>query len=134
MNHKPTVERGQGLVEYALVLVLVAVVVIVILAMMGTSTQQAFCQVAVRLGAEVPDDVCDVVTITQANYSSSDQRLLLKATYNGGAKNGVGLTASPGGAMTRNGKHYQIEFNLSSCPCTVTVTAGTGASDSVEVR
>ncbi|HLD93828.1 MAG TPA: Flp family type IVb pilin [Anaerolineales bacterium] len=35
-------EKGQGLVEYALILVLVAIVVIVVLALLGTSITNVF--------------------------------------------------------------------------------------------
>lgn len=38
-------EKGQGLVEYALILVLVAVVVIVILAVLGPAIGQVFSKV-----------------------------------------------------------------------------------------
>lgn len=37
-----TRQRGQGLVEYALILVLIAVVVIVVLSLMGRQIQNAF--------------------------------------------------------------------------------------------
>jgi pilus assembly protein Flp/PilA len=39
-------ERGQGLVEYALILVLIAIVVIAILLQLGPSVSQVYCQVA----------------------------------------------------------------------------------------
>jgi pilus assembly protein Flp/PilA len=38
-------EKGQGLVEYALILVLVAVVVIVVLAILGPSIGQVFSNI-----------------------------------------------------------------------------------------
>jgi pilus assembly protein Flp/PilA len=38
-------EKGQGLVEYALILVLVAIVVIVILALLGTAIGDVFQKV-----------------------------------------------------------------------------------------
>jgi len=38
-------EKGQGLVEYALILVLVAVVVIIILALLGTSIGYIFSNI-----------------------------------------------------------------------------------------
>jgi pilus assembly protein Flp/PilA len=38
-------EKGQGLVEYALILVLVAVVVIVILAILGPTIGKVFSQI-----------------------------------------------------------------------------------------
>ena len=39
-------EKGQGLVEYALILVLVAVVVIVVLALLGPQIANIFGQIA----------------------------------------------------------------------------------------
>jgi pilus assembly protein Flp/PilA len=42
-------ERGQGLVEYALILVLVAVVVIVILALLGPAIGNIFSNITRKL-------------------------------------------------------------------------------------
>ena len=42
-------EKGQGLVEYALILVLVAIVVIVILAIMGPSIGNIFSNIVAAL-------------------------------------------------------------------------------------
>lgn len=42
-------EKGQGLVEYALILVLVAVVVIVILALLGPAIGNVFSNVIVNI-------------------------------------------------------------------------------------
>lgn len=42
-------EKGQGLVEYALILVLVAVVVIVILALLGPSIGNIFSNVVTQI-------------------------------------------------------------------------------------
>jgi len=39
-------EKGQGLVEYALILVLVAIVVIAVLLLLGPAINQTFCRVA----------------------------------------------------------------------------------------
>lgn len=43
-------ERGQGMVEYALILVLIAVVVIVVLIVLGNQVQNVFCNVSGALG------------------------------------------------------------------------------------
>jgi len=43
-------EKGQGLVEYALILVLVSIVVIVIMGLMGTQISGIFSQVTSTLG------------------------------------------------------------------------------------
>ena len=44
-------ERGQGLVEYALILILVAIVVIVILSVVGAQTNNVFSNVSKGLGS-----------------------------------------------------------------------------------
>ena len=42
-------EKGQGLVEYALIIVLIAIVVIVILALLGTRVTNVFSRIASAL-------------------------------------------------------------------------------------
>jgi pilus assembly protein Flp/PilA len=46
----PSDERGQGMVEYALILVLIAVVVIVILTVVGNQVSNVFSNVSSGLG------------------------------------------------------------------------------------
>jgi len=43
-------ERGQGMVEYALILVLIAVVVIVVLIILGNQVANVFCNVSGGIG------------------------------------------------------------------------------------
>ena len=43
-------ERGQGLVEYALILVLVAIVVVTVLTTLGTRLQSTFTNITNALG------------------------------------------------------------------------------------
>jgi pilus assembly protein Flp/PilA len=45
------VQRGQGMVEYALILVLVSIVVIVILLTMGNQINNVFSNIVAALGA-----------------------------------------------------------------------------------
>jgi pilus assembly protein Flp/PilA len=45
-------EKGQGLVEYALILVLIAVVVIAILALLGGQVSAVFSQIYSALGGQ----------------------------------------------------------------------------------
>jgi pilus assembly protein Flp/PilA len=52
-----SLEMGQGLVEYALILVLVAVVVIVILGVAGQSIATVFCDVVIKLGSNAGEDI-----------------------------------------------------------------------------
>jgi pilus assembly protein Flp/PilA len=43
-------QRGQGMVEYALILVLIAVVVIAILMILGNQVQNVFCNISGAIG------------------------------------------------------------------------------------
>ena len=43
-------ERGQGMVEYALILVLIAVVVIAVLVILGNQVANVFCNIAGAIG------------------------------------------------------------------------------------
>ena len=47
----PNPERGQGMVEYALILVLIAVVVLIVLIILGNKVKNVFCNIASGLGA-----------------------------------------------------------------------------------
>lgn len=49
MLYQPHDERGQGLVEYALILVLVAIVVVVVLTVLGPQLGEMFSTVAENL-------------------------------------------------------------------------------------
>ena len=44
-------EKGQGMVEYALIIVLIAIVVIAVLTLLGGQIQSVFSRIAAALGA-----------------------------------------------------------------------------------
>jgi len=44
-------EKGQGMVEYALIIVLIAIVVIAVLTILGTQISTVFSRIASALGA-----------------------------------------------------------------------------------
>jgi pilus assembly protein Flp/PilA len=128
--------RGQGLVEYALVLTLVAIVVIAGLTLLGPNVSNVFSRVTAGLaisGAGGPGGAN--VAFTLSDYDPVRQEAHLHATVNGGYDPGITLTASPGGAMQGHSSHghYHILFGLAGCPCTVTVTSSAGGSASVTV-
>ncbi len=52
-------EKGQGLVEYALALILVAVVVIISLAFLGEGIQKQYCQIVYSLDENANAPLCD---------------------------------------------------------------------------
>ena len=68
-------EKGQGLVEYALLLVLIAVVVLGVLVLLGPQISTAYSRVVTALGGTVPHTytITSGPTIT-ANYSAGVDR------------------------------------------------------------
>ncbi len=125
-------EGGQGLVEYALILVLVSLVVIVVLSLLGPSIGNVFSNIVDDLNI-LGGGNNYVVAITLADYDTGLQTLHLDATSDGIYDPGVTLTASPGGVMVQAGAHYHLNYSLTGCPCTVTVTSSEGDSGTVTV-
>jgi len=54
-----TLRRGQGLVEYSLILVLVAVTVILITAVLGEDIRQVYCDIVYELDSDINAPLCD---------------------------------------------------------------------------
>jgi pilus assembly protein Flp/PilA len=123
--------RGQGLVEYALVLTLVSIVVIATLILLGPTVGNVFSQVSAALS--VTGTGSSIVAITRSDYDSDEGKLHLDATVDGDYSPTVTLTASPGGVLEERAGHYHRDIILSGCPCTVIVTSSTGGTASVTV-
>jgi len=96
-------EKGQGLVEYALLLVLVAVVVIGILALVGPQINAVFSRVITELGGTVPYtySITSGPTITAASSAgpSCTYRLTMsvRVTDGGTAVDGASVNATVSG-------------------------------------
>jgi len=124
-------DSGQGLVEYALLLLLVAIVLVAAVTVFGDQLGDTYCRINSALPWSTTGN-CDLA-ITRSDYDSGLQELHLHATVNGGYDPAVTVTAVPGGVMQAAVDHYHLRFNLSGCPCTVTVTSSSGGSASVTV-
>jgi len=88
LQNAPQVEKGQGLVEYALILVMVAVVVISILSIVGPSVGNIFSNIVdnldgVSVAASGPQngDICSY-------YSAANGRYQFRTYNNGWQENG----------------------------------------------
>jgi Flp pilus assembly pilin Flp len=68
-------ERGQGLVEYALILVLVGLVVIVSLVIFGDRLQKTYCQAVYSLDPNVDAPFCEALSVSCQVQTSSPFRL-----------------------------------------------------------
>jgi len=80
-------ERGQGLVEYALLLILVGVVVIAILVLFGDRVQKTYCQTVFSLDPNVEAPFCEALTVSCQVQTSSPFRLEAVVTDNVGDNN-----------------------------------------------
>lgn len=129
---KKNSEVGQGLVEYALILVLISLVVIVVLSLLGPNIGNVFSNIVDKLDV-IGGGTNYIVAITLADYDSGLQMLHLDATSDGVYDPAVTLTASPGGVMVQAGNHYHLNYSLTGCPCSVTVTSSEGDSAVVTV-
>ena len=59
-------ERGQGLVEYALVLVLVGIVVILGLAAFGTRVQKTYCTIIYSVDPNADAPLCEALEVSHS--------------------------------------------------------------------
>jgi pilus assembly protein Flp/PilA len=73
--HRQDIERGQGLVEYALILVLVAVAAVAVLAVLGPTVKEPFCKVVVQFDPNIStcDKVNDNVNDNVSNETSPEE-------------------------------------------------------------
>ena len=71
----PEKERGQSLMEYALVLVLVAVVIVAILTLFGETLQETYCRTVYTLqldsGGDLSSSCTKPIIVTQVNTVTS---------------------------------------------------------------
>lgn len=102
-------ERGQGLVEYALILVLVAIVVIAILLLMGPEVSQVYCRVANSLQPG-SCGALKTVTAVRTGFGHGDDVVVFMTV-----KQSTSVTVSD----SQSGKSATTSCNGS---CTVTIT------------
>ena len=62
-------QKGQGLVEYALILVLVAIVVIGSMALVGKRVASTFCSIVMQIGGSVPTSIANSCNSPQISFS-----------------------------------------------------------------
>lgn len=76
------VERGQGLVEYALILMLVGIVVIIALALFGDAVRGQYCEIVYSVDPNADVGVCNTVDVDCIVTSSNPFQM--RAQVNGG--------------------------------------------------
>jgi Flp pilus assembly pilin Flp len=113
-------ERGQGLVEYSLILLLIAMAVFVSLVFFGQSVRDTYCQIIIGLAPLTdPSEACSQPMITLRPHSQGPNHLNLEAEIN----NPDGDPDDPYGAIERvefyiddtNGSPVQTEYHFRYC-------------------
>lgn len=135
-------ERGQGLVEYALILVLVSIVVITMLSFLGTTLNEVFEDVTDALQGQT-------ISILQAEYHPGARKIDIRAYYQDGYDPNVQLQISRDGGPAQAmgqwntweehpelvptyGRSYANADTL-GCPCSFTITDPDGNVKTVVV-
>lgn len=141
MRHR---ERGQGFVEYALVLVIVALVVIVIVGLLGMALQRSYGVVAGLLGAKHnTEHVIEIVTAQCIAIQSENLTGLWvignttedvsKLTGSTEQAVGTGMTGLESPVETNGPNGFKFHpllahtADLSVCPKSVVIQAANGA-------
>lgn len=118
-------EKGQGLVEYALILVLVAIVVIGVLLLLGPTVGQVYCRIANTL----EPGSCGVITAVSAertgNGHGNDVVVTITVSKNSSVTVSDSQNASPE-TTTCNGSCSVTLSGVGVNPGTVTVEADEG--------
>ena len=125
-------ERGQGLVEYALLLMLVSLVVTGTLTLFVPGVKNAYCQVMVRLNPDIRDYCAGGITPVNANYSPGSQKLHILAKLPQGSDAELFVDGQP---MQRLGSStvFKIVITTADPPSTVTITSNEGGKITVDV-
>ncbi len=117
--------KGQGLVEYALILVLVAIVVIVILALLGPAIGQVFSNITVNIQ---PRGVITGVSAARTGGSGNDVVVTITVSTNTTVDVSDSQDASPVTNVPCNGSCQVTLVGVGFNAGMVTVTAAAGGT------
>jgi Flp pilus assembly pilin Flp len=124
---KPRVlERGQGLVEYALALVLVAIIVIIILGIAGESIQRQYCQIVYTFDPSADAPFCEAIDVSCVIQTESPFRMEAVVTDNAGDNNITEVKFYVDSLLynTENHYHYCLEYGDSALCVPYSGTSG----------
>ena len=102
-------ERGQSLVEYALILILAAVVVIVVLGVFGERVRKFYCEVVLSIAPDVDAPACNTIDVSCNVITSSPLRMEAAVTDNNGDDNIKTVK------WHVDGKLYNTEYYVKYC-------------------
>jgi hypothetical protein len=102
-------ERGQGLVEYALILMLAAIVVIVVLGLFGERIRDFYCEAVLSVAPDLDAPACNQIGVACNLTSSSGHYVNMEAgvTDNQGPNDIKTVKWYDNGSLVRTEEHYR---------------------------
>jgi Flp pilus assembly pilin Flp len=104
------IERGQGLVEYGLIIMLAGIVVIVGLAMFGDKIQRLYCEIVLSIAPDIDAPACNRIDVSCNVVSSSPFRLEAQVSDNAGDDDDITKVV-----FSVDGKPYNTEYHYKYC-------------------
>ena len=106
-----TLERGQSLIEYALILVLAAIAVIIVLGLFGERIRSFYCEVVLSIAPDVDAPACDQITVTCHYSGNSGNNVYMDAVVIDKAGKDDVKTVD----WYDNGKYVRTEYYVKYC-------------------
>jgi hypothetical protein len=113
-----TLERGQGLVEYALILMLAAIVVIVVLGIFGERVRNFYCEAVLSIAPDVDAPACDQLSVS-CNVITLSPKLRMEAVVidNQGADDVNKVQWFVDGGLYNTESFYKYCLQAGNGPC-----------------
>jgi Flp pilus assembly pilin Flp len=112
-------ERGQSLVEYALILVLAAIAVIIVLGLFGERIRDFYCETVLSLAPDVDAPACNQLSVSCSLISVSGNDVYMEANVvdDQGANDVTAVKWYDNGNLvwTENFYHYCLGSGDTSC-------------------
>ena len=119
-------ERGQGLVEYALILMLAAIVVIVVLGIFGERVRNFYCEAVLSIAPDVDAPACDQLSVSCNVLSKSSYNISMEAvvTDNQGPNDVTEVKWYDNGNYVRTEVEYKYCLGSGNGPCGIYTASG----------
>ena len=104
-------ERGQGLVEYALILVLAAIVVVLVLGLFGERIRNFYCEVVLSIAPDMDAPACNQINVSCHLSSKVGNNIYMDAVVVDKAGKDDVKTVD----WYDNGKYVRTEYNVKYC-------------------
>ena len=112
-----SLERGQGLVEYALILMLAAIVVMVVLGLFGERIRNFYCEAVLSIAPDIDAPACNQLSVSCNVTSSSPLRMEAAVTDNQGPNDVKTVKWYVDGILYNTEYYYKYCLQSGDGPC-----------------